>query len=260
MERRQPVGIDTDGYILTVSNVEVQPPFQDLLVDVCMTLPGAEPVLDGIYLYGSVARGDAVPGGSDLDLTLVLRSPPTSQDLQRLEAKRQALESRHNEVIKIDFDIGSRLQVLAAESRLSWGYWLKHHCRCVWGNDLSQRFDRLKPSRDIAIAVNADFEPVLARYADLINQAPPAAQTARLQREASRKLIRSTQVLRAERDLMWPQTLEEHVELFAQHYPHMNEQICFFLSQAHKPNAKPKAFTAQLHHFLTWMVSQASQV
>ena len=38
MERLQPRGIDADGYILTVSNVEMQPQFQDLLVDACMTL------------------------------------------------------------------------------------------------------------------------------------------------------------------------------------------------------------------------------
>nr|WP_237886437.1 nucleotidyltransferase domain-containing protein [Pseudomonas sp. PGPR40] len=85
MERFHPSGIDADGYILTVPNVEVQSQFQDLLADVCMTLTGSEPLLDGIYLYGSVARGNAVPGVSDLDLTLVLHSPPTSQDLEMLQ-------------------------------------------------------------------------------------------------------------------------------------------------------------------------------
>lgn len=95
------------------------------------------------------------------------------------------------------------------------------------GNDLTKRFDRFKPSRDIAIAVNGDFESVLTRYADLIDQATTPTQSLRLQREASRKLIRSTQVLRSEQDLMWPQTLEEHVELFVQHYPCMRMQISF---------------------------------
>ncbi|UVL00749.1 nucleotidyltransferase domain-containing protein [Pseudomonas sp. B21-048] len=256
MERFHPSGIDADGYILTVPNVEVQPQFQDLLADVCMTLTRSELLLDGIYLYGSVARGNAVPGVCDLDLTLVLHSPPAPQDLEMLESKRRTLESRHAEVIKIDFDIGSRSEVLATDNRLSWGYWLKHHCRCIWGNDLTNRFDRFKPSRDIAIAVNGDFESVLTRYADLIDQAATSTQSLRLQREASRKLIRSTQVLRSERDSMWPHTLEEHVELFIQHYPCMSMQISFFLSQARNPCAKPKEFTTQLHSFLTWMASE----
>lgn len=45
MERFHPGGIDADGYILTVPNVEVQPQFQDLLADVCMTLTPSEPLL-----------------------------------------------------------------------------------------------------------------------------------------------------------------------------------------------------------------------
>ncbi|WP_339492576.1 nucleotidyltransferase domain-containing protein [Pseudomonas sp. EA_15y_Pfl2_R67] len=257
MEQLHPRGIDADGYILSVSNVEIQPQFQDLLVDVCMTLTRSEPLLDGIYIYGSVARGDAVPGVSDLDLTLVLHSPPALQDLEMLESKKRTLESRHNEVTKIDFDIGSCFEVLAADNRMSWGYWLKHRCRCLWGNDLAKRFDRFKPSRDIAIAVNGDFESVLTRYAELIDQATTPTQSLRLQREASRKLIRSTQVLRSEQNLMWPQTLEENIELFVQRYPCMRVQISFFLSEARNPYAKPKEFTTRLHSFLTWMASEA---
>lgn len=258
MDRLHPSGIDADGYILTLPNIDTQPQFQNLLADVCMTLTRSNPLLDGIYLYGSVARGDAMPAVSDLDLTLVLQSPPASQDLEILESKRRTLESRHTEVTKIDFDIGSRAEVLAADNQLSWGYWLKHHCRCLWGNDLSKRFDRFKPSRDIAMAVNGDFESVLTRYADLIDQAATPTQSLRLQREASRKLIRSTQVLRSEQDLMWPQTLEEHVELFVQHFPCMRMQICFFWSQARSPDAKPKEFTAQLRSFLHWMISETA--
>ncbi|UOK35956.1 nucleotidyltransferase domain-containing protein [Pseudomonas palleroniana] len=260
MERLDSRGIDEDGYILTPSNVEMQPQFQDLLRDVCTTLTQSSPLLDGIYIYGSVARGDAIPGGSDLDLTLVLQSAATSQDLEILESKKRRLESQHAEVIKIDFDIGSRSEVLAADNRLSWGYWLKHHCRCLWGNDLSNRFDRFKPSRDIAIAVNGDFETVLARYAEAIDQTTTPAQSLRLQREASRKLIRSTQLLCVEQDLMWPQTLEEHVELFVHHYPDKGMQVCFFLSEAKSPCAEPKAFACLLRDFLTWMVKETHRL
>ncbi|TDR46209.1 hypothetical protein EDF80_105244 [Pseudomonas brenneri] len=57
---------------------------------------------------------------------------------------------------------------------------------------------------------------------------------------------------------MWPQTLEEHVELFVEHYPYMRTQISFFLSQASNPYAKPKEFTTQVHDFLTWMASETA--
>lgn len=115
-----------------------------------------------------------------------------------LESKKRTLERRHTEVTKIDFDIGSRSEALTANNRLSCGYRLKHNCRCLWGNDLAKRFDKLKPSRDIAVAVNGDFESALIKYADLINQATTPTQYLRTQSEALHKLIRSTQVLRCE--------------------------------------------------------------
>jgi predicted nucleotidyltransferase len=249
-------GIDAQGFILTVPVVPVQPEFQLLLDDVCITLSQVEPGLDGIYLYGSVARGDATPGASDLDLTLVLREPPTPQVLEQLEGLRRALEQRHPQVRKIDFDIGHRAQVLAHENSNRWGFWLKHHCRCVWGDDLSLRFERFRPSREIALAINGDFEPVLTAYLAHIEHASAEFERHRLQREAARKLIRATHVLRAEGTLTWPHTLEDHVALFVEHYPTMRIQIAYFLFEARNPSAERDQFSTRLHTFLAWMVAQ----
>lgn len=258
MERLPPLGLDANGFILTLSNADLQPAFDGVIADVCATLVQSPPLLDGIYLYGSVARGDATPGISDLDLTLVLRTPATAHDKETLERKRRALEKRHAAVSKIDFDIGSRAEVLAADNRLSWGYWLKHHCRCLWGNDLAEGFARFKPSREIAIAVNGDYQTVLTRYADHIDQATDPQNVQRLQREASRKLIRSTNLLRSDQQLMWPHTLEEHVGLFLQQYPSKRIQISYFLTQAKFPCAQPNEFSTQLRQFPTWMASETA--
>jgi len=176
----------------------VQLEYQPLLADACASLSTDDLGLDGLYLYGSVARGDAIPGVSDLDLTLVLREPATAELLARLEAVRCALEQRHPFVTKVDFDIGHHAQVLATENRNGWGFWLKHQCRCLWGNDLSVHFERFRPSRDIALAVNGDFHAVLSAYLTRIACADTETQRLRLQREASRKLIRSTHVLLSE--------------------------------------------------------------
>ncbi|MBK5418123.1 nucleotidyltransferase domain-containing protein [Pseudomonas sp. TH31] len=253
-------GVDSNGFILATPNGPIQSGYEDLVRDVCATLVAqAQPLLDGIYLYGSVARGDAVSGMSDLDVTLVLRGPASSADQERIEAIRQALAARHSEVVKIDFDIGHRTEVLAQESLLSWGYWLKHHCRCVWGNDLSERFASFKPSRAIALAVNGDFEAVLNRYAERIERETDPDERSRLQREASRKLIRSTGILRSDQDLFWPQTLDEHTELFVKHYPSMAAQIEFFLSLATTSTAPANEFAAQLRVFVRWMGAAVDQ-
>ena len=249
-------GVDAEGFILTVPEISVQIEFQPLLEDVCTLLSQEALGVDGIYLYGSVARGDAIPGVSDLDLTLVLHESPASQVVERLEEIRCDLERQHSQVTKIDFDIGNRAHVLALENRNSWGFWLKHHCRCVWGDDLAQHFERFRPSLEIALAVNADFETVLTAYLTRIARAGSEQERLRWQREASRKLIRATHVLRPEDTATWPQTLEEHVALFVQGHPTMITQVAFFLFEARNPSADGEKFSARLLAFLSWMVSQ----
>ena len=255
MTTQKPAGIDGDGYILTVADGPIQPEFQPLLADVCATLSRPELGLHGIYLYGSIARGEGETGISDLDLSLILVEPPDAPVLEQLESARLALEQRHPHVTKIDFDIGHRAQVLAPENLNSWDFWLKHHCRCLWGEDLSLHVEPFRPSRAIALAVNGDFEQALTAYLLRIEQASTEHTRLGLQREASRALIRATHTLRAVDAQNWPQTLEDYVGLFVQHYPNMRVQIAYFLFEARNPSAEGEAFTTRLRAFLSWMVS-----
>lgn len=256
MSTAQPAGVDADGFVLTVGDHPVQPEFEPLMADVCQTLSQPESGLHSLYLYGSVARGEATPGVSDLDLTLVLNEPPDAHALEQLERIRQTLEQRHPEVTKIDFDIGHRAEVLAPEQNNRWGFWLKHGCRCVWGDDLAPHFERFRPSRDIAQALNGDFQQSLAAYRERIDLASDASERLRLQREASRKLIRSTQTLREQDAPGWPRTLEEHVGGFVQQYPTMRVQVAYFLFEARNPSAEREPFLSRLDAFVAWMVSQ----
>lgn len=253
-------GIDADGYILAMPELPIQPAYRVLVQELCKSLAApAKPLVDGIYLYGSVAKGCARPGVSDLDVTLILSRSITNIESEWIEQVRQDLECQHPEVTKIDFDIGYRSEALAEENAYRWGYWLKHHCRCVWGNDLGKHFKLFKPSRSIALAVNGDFPVMLAKYASRIEAASSPAEIKRLQREAARKLLRSTNVLRSEEDLSWPMTLEDYVQALIERYPGMKTPIQFFLSQAHDPTASSETYLTELRSMNQWMSQQVGK-
>ncbi|HBO6372505.1 TPA: nucleotidyltransferase domain-containing protein, partial [Pseudomonas aeruginosa] len=82
-----------DGFIPLPPRVEPQAAFRPLLDDLRRTLarPPFERAVHSVYLYGSVARGEAITGRSDLDLTLVLRDPPSPELAAQLETARLAL-------------------------------------------------------------------------------------------------------------------------------------------------------------------------
>lgn len=210
-------------------------------------------VLDNLYLYGSVPRAMAQPGKSDLDLTLVLSRPLSTSEAESLERVRSNLEAGHPEVTKIDLDIGVLEDVLNPANLHSWGYWLKHECRCIHGSDLALRFQAFQPSPAIARAVNGDYVQILRDYVTRISQAHDEDATRRLKKEAAKKLVRATNVLRLEADRLWPGSLEEYARFFSVRFPEMTEQMEFFLEHARTPSATSDVFNQRLVFFIDWM-------
>ncbi|HGE6719895.1 TPA: nucleotidyltransferase family protein [Serratia marcescens] len=242
--------------IPTVTAFPLQQAFIPLLEALTAELPRQFPALiHSIYLYGSVARGEALPGVSDLDITLLLIKPADSGALQRLEAWRQAFQLEQRLVSKVDFDIGCVDEALAPEHHDSWGFWLKHHCRCLWGEDVSAAFPLFQPDRRIALAVNADLYRVLARYREQLLQARTVSDERRLKREAARKLIRATNMLRAEGSAFWPITLTDYAEQLLARYPAQQAEMTYLLVHA-LGEANDAAFADRMMDFLAWIESR----
>ncbi|GAB2184247.1 nucleotidyltransferase domain-containing protein [Roseibium sp. LAB1] len=248
------MSVDPHGFIDVVENHPFQDEFSLLLQDVRTRLcPSTVPLVHSVYVYGSVATGKAVAGRSDLDVSLILHDLSSKHDSKLIEDTRQALEAAHSIVIKVDFDIGLLQDVLSADSAVAWRYWLRHHCRCIAGEDLAEGVPLFRPSRMLALAVNGDFEQVLGKYHSMLSASPPASACRRLVREASRKLIRSTNVLRTDSDRDWPDTLEEHVTSFQRHFPTHGDELRYFLRQVQEPDATPEYFAERLKTFVDWM-------
>jgi predicted nucleotidyltransferase len=238
----------------TLSSTALQPEFQALVHDVRDSLVAAlGSRLHSLYLYGSVARATAQPGRSDLDLSLVLDGPLTPQVQQDLEQLRLQLQARHPVVSKIDFDLGELVQVLDPAQHYSWGYWLKHECRCLHGEDLGARFALFTPSPAIARALNGGYAQTLCDYALRIADAGEPAERLRLQKEAARKLVRATHVLRTEADSHWPRSLEDYAARLVQAHPEMAAPMGFFLAQAREPDAEGSDFLHRLSSFTQWL-------
>ncbi|WP_109390343.1 nucleotidyltransferase domain-containing protein [Pseudomonas aeruginosa] len=248
-----------DGFIPLPPRVEPQAAFRPLLDDLRRTLarPPFERAVHSIYLYGSVARGEAITGRSDLDLTLVLRDPPSPELTAQLETARLALQARHPEVSKIDFDIGHLDQARDPANRDSWGYWLKHRCRCLWGEDLASDLPPLRPAKAIALALNGDYAQVLDDYARRLESASSEEERRRLQREAAKKLIRSSDILRGETESVWPETLEHYLALFRARHPGQAPALEYFKAVLDGQVEDPAAFIERLRAFSAWMQRQA---
>ncbi|MDX7985841.1 nucleotidyltransferase domain-containing protein [Xenorhabdus sp. 12] len=248
------MAIDLNGYIALPKSNEFQPAFSHVVSDVVVQLNSCFPeLIHSLYVYGSVAEGRAVRGRSDLDMTVIFNHAPNPAITVQLAAVQAELEKNNPIVSKIDFDCGLLQQVLHPNNKLSWGYWLKHHCVCVFGEDLSHRFEPFKPSKAIALAVNGDFMSVLSRLITQIKASTDLKRQLQFQRAAARKAIRATSILRREHDNDWPETLKEHCIKFNARYPALADDMDYLLTISTKPQGNFTDFNTRLIAFANWL-------
>lgn len=248
------MALDQNGFITTPPSGPLQSAFQPVVNDLINQLTRSQPALiHSIYVYGSVAQGCAVVGRSDLDISLILTCAATENEQQALADLRINLALAHPVISKIDVDIGTQEEVQNPANHDNWGYWLKHHCRCVYGEDLRAQFPLFRPSRTVAIALNGDVVSVLNRFIGQLRESSPGPERLFIQRAAARKLVRSTNMLRQESDTDWPDTLEENAARFIARHPEQEGEMRYLLAESHRPADTPERFIQRAEDFMAWL-------
>lgn len=253
------MAIDRNGFIPLPSSGGFQPVFSPLIDNAVQRMVSGIPALiHSIYIYVSPAEDRATHTMPDLDLTVIFRRKPDDVTIEKLMAIGSGLDQNSLVVSKIDIYPGVLDTVLLPANSERWGYWLKHHCVCICGEDLRDRFEPFRPSRNIAIAINADFLTVLNGYISRMDPALDPLQRHALQRAAACKAIRATNILRDENDSDWPVTLEEHREKFNVRYPALAEEMDYLLSISYHPRGDIMTFAGRISTFSYWLNAEFS--
>ena len=125
-------------------------------------LPGAR--LHSAYLYGSIPRGTAVPGVSDLDLLIVLRDEPADADRAAASALQAVLDDACPQVTGVGIVLGSVASTLSELERYDGGFFVACLCTPLLGEDLAAQLPRYRPTSLLARKTNGDLALVLPRW------------------------------------------------------------------------------------------------
>lgn len=212
------IDVDSDGYILNKTSFnKIDGVYLGLLSQVVDILKRcARTKLHSVYIYGSVGRGEAVLGTSDIDLSVILTSPFSPQEMARLDEETKMFISDNPIVPKIDYDIGITADVFKENSQYYWGFWLRHVCTCIYGEDLSVQFPKMKPNVHICKALNQDLIDTLTNYRDAIleKEADHATLLSILKR-----IVRGAYCYVAERDKSWSTNIQENLIILQHYFP-----------------------------------------
>jgi uncharacterized protein len=187
-------GLDHDGFISREGGLALVPRAFAPVVDAAkaaITSTFGPESLHSAYLYGSIPRGTAVPGVSDLDALLALRHEPTDADRAAAAILESTLDARFAQVNGVGIGLASTATLLSDLERYDLGWFVACLCTPLTGEDLALRLPRYRPTSLLAREMNGDLGDFLPRWRDQLSQAGTKPDLHNLSRRAGRRLVRT---------------------------------------------------------------------
>ncbi|MEW2626361.1 nucleotidyltransferase domain-containing protein [Streptomyces sp. NPDC048106] len=259
----RPHGLDPLGFIAREGSLAHVPgAFQPVVTAVRERLPdvfGAR--LDGAYLYGSIPRGTARVGRSDLDLFVVLREEPSDADRALVRALGAALDRDHPEIDGVGPLLYGRGRLLSAPERYDLGWFVACLCTPLLGDDLAALLPRYRPDSLLARETNGDLARLLPRWRERIAAAEDTEAARRpLVRFMSRHLVRTGFTLVMPRWNGWTSDLREMAEVCGAYYPERAAQLRTAAEYGHEPVGDPRVLRAYADDLGPWLAAEYARV
>ncbi|MCG9691024.1 nucleotidyltransferase domain-containing protein [Vibrio sp. Isolate22] len=203
-----------------------QPEFQPVVNDLITFLKGGlGSNLHSVYIYGSVARKQAVAGRSNLDVVVVTHRPFPEQRTTLLNTIKWRFQKSFPQVTQVAIKTTLVSDVVDFDNIFTWGFMLKHLSVCVYGEDLSDCYGDFETSWEIAKHWNMDVENWLAVYRNKIARAATPEQQVAAQVIIAKKLLRASYSLVMYRDKSWFDNPVECGQQFLKYHPDREVEI-----------------------------------
>ncbi|MDN2481392.1 nucleotidyltransferase domain-containing protein [Vibrio agarivorans] len=179
--------------MLAQSQFEFQPDFQPAVEDALRFFKaGLGTNLHSVYVYGSVARHEAVSGQSNLDIVVVTHRPFEDNRTTLLNTIQWRFQRGFPHVKGLNVKLALAKEVASLESIFSWGFLLRQCSECIYGEDLGECFGDYEPSWEIAKFWNDDVAEWVKAYRLKVAKATTAAEQSHAQVMIAKKLLRAS--------------------------------------------------------------------
>ncbi|KUL34823.1 nucleotidyltransferase [Streptomyces sp. NRRL F-4489] len=207
------------------------------------------------YLYGSIPRGTAVPGVSDLDALLVLRDGPTGADRAAARAAEAALDAAFPQIDGAGILLMARERLLSEAERYDGAWFTACLCTPLRGPDVTAALPRYRPTSLLARETNGDLH---RRLPDLRRRAAAATgrERVRLTRGVCRNLVRTGFTLVMPRWGGWTSDLAASAEVFARYYPERAAPMRAAARAGRDPAAYPALLDELLNGLAPWLAEE----
>ncbi|WP_189958195.1 nucleotidyltransferase domain-containing protein [Streptomyces alanosinicus] len=256
-------GLDQDGTIAREGALDRVPAAFIPVVDaararIAETFGGTR--LHSAYLYGSIPRGTATPGVSDLDLQLALHDEPTETDRADSKTIETTLDRTFAQIDGVGILLTSTRVLLSDLERHDGGFFIACLCTPLLGPDLAEQLPRYRPTTLLARETNGDLARVLPQWRAKAAEATTDADRRMLGRLVGRRILRTGFTLVMPRWGGWTSDLDQSAELFGRYYPQRAEQMRVAASIGRTPSPDPTVLGMLLNDLGPWLAAEYAAV
>ncbi|WP_328926853.1 nucleotidyltransferase domain-containing protein [Streptomyces sp. NBC_00190] len=212
--------------------------------------------LHSAYLYGSVPRGTARPGRSDLDLLLALHHEPADEDRDAAEVLARGLDEDFPEIDGAAVLLYGKNTLLSEQERFDLGWFLACLCTPLLGADLAEHLPRYRPDSLLARETNGDLAELLPAWRAKAQAASGPDEYRALARVFARRLVRTGFTLVMPRWGGWTSDLTESAEVFGAYYPQRAAQMRAAAAVALDPVADPAVLRGFIEDLGPWLADE----
>ncbi|MFI5678460.1 nucleotidyltransferase domain-containing protein [Streptomyces cellulosae] len=217
--------------------------------------------LHSAYLYGSIPRGTARVGRSDLDLLVALREEPAPADQEKARTLARTLDEEFPQIDGVGTLLFGRARLLSDAERHDLGWFVACLCTPLLGEDLAEHLPRYRPDTLLARETNGDLALLLPRWRERIAAADDTeAALLPLVRFMSRHLVRTAFTLVMPRWNGWTSDLREMAEAFAAYYPERAERLRAAAVLGYEPTADRAVLLTYVDDLGPWLAQEYARV
>ncbi|GAA4917383.1 nucleotidyltransferase domain-containing protein [Streptomonospora salina] len=216
--------------------------------------------LHSAYLYGSVPRGSAIPGVSDLDMLIALRDEPADADLATAKAIGAELDRGFPQIQGAGILVDGTRALLSERERYDDGFFVACLCTPLLGEDLARYLPRYRPTGRIARDTNGDLAAVLMRWSARAAESTTADARLALSRTVARRIVRTGFTLIMPAWGGWTSDLYRSAALFGHYYPERSRQMRIAAATARTPTSDPEVIGMLIDDLGPWLAAEHTAV
>lgn len=210
--------------------------------------------IHSIYVRGSVAKGEAIKGISDIDTFCLINCSKDKLDLSWTKNSEEKILKEIPEATGIEFSF----KELKSLKKVSWKkFTIKVESLCIYGSDISKEIKSFKINKSLAKKLSEDL-PVL------INKTKKKVSKAKNKRIwstwISKRILRQGLILTLEKEKKYSRDLYKCYEIFSKVYPKKEAEMKKTLELALNPTNNFEELINHLDTFGNWMIKETKRV